>query len=303
MRAKTRDGEGEAGDAKGRAPAAEAEPGTLYVVATPIGNLRDLTLRARDVLAEVDVIAAEDTRVTATLLARFGIPTRATAVHAHNEARRCADVVAWLAQGRSVALVTDAGTPGISDPGARVARAARDAGFRVVPVPGPSGLAAAVSAAGLEAERFVFVGFLPTSPKARRELLARLAPLPFAIVLYEAPHRVRDTVAELARTLTGRDLVVAREITKAFETIARVPLVQADAWFAADANRERGEFVLIVDAPPAQQEAPQVSEDVERWLAALAEERPPARAAKVAAAATGIARDVLYERLKKPGTG
>jgi 16S rRNA (cytidine1402-2'-O)-methyltransferase len=299
MRAKAREGEGEAGDAKGLAPAPEAEPGSLYVVATPIGNLRDLTLRARDVLASVDVIAAEDTRVTATLLARFGIPTRATALHAHNEARRCADVVAWLSQGRSVALVTDAGTPGISDPGSRVVRAARDAGFRVVPVPGASSVAAAVSAAGLAAERFVFVGFLPSSAKARRELIARLAPLPFAIVLYEAPHRVRDTIAELACALSGRDVVVAREITKAFETIARVPLAQAQAWLAADANRERGEFVLIVDAPPAQQEAPPMDEGVERWLAALAAELPPARAAKVAAAATGIAREALYERLRQ----
>jgi 16S rRNA (cytidine1402-2'-O)-methyltransferase len=213
-------------------PPFRAEPGSLYVVATPIGNLRDVGLRALDILRSADVIAAEDTRVTATLLRRYGIATSPTPLHQHNEARRSADLVAALRDGRSVALVSDAGTPGVSDPGARLVRAVRDAGHRVVPIPGPSALATAVAAAGLRAERFAFLGFLPQQPKARAALLAAVAPLPLALVCYEAPHRVRRTVADLAAALGARELVVARELTKTFETIASLPLAEADAWVA-----------------------------------------------------------------------
>ena len=274
-----------------------AMPGSLYVVATPLGNARDLTLRAIDILRGVDVVAAEDTRVTGALLARMGIATRLLSLHAHNEARRADAVIAALAGGRSVALASDAGTPAISDPGARVVGAVRDAGFPVVPVPGPSAVAAAVSAAGLAAERFAFVGFLPSQPKARRALLAPLAALPLALVLYEAPHRVRDTVAFLADELSGeRTLVVARELTKMFETIASMRLDAALAWIDADPNRQRGEFVLIVDAAAEAALPAALSPDVERWLAALLEELPPARAVRVAAAASGVPRAALYAR-------
>jgi len=274
-----------------------AMPGSLYVVGTPLGNARDLTLRAIDILRGVDVVAAEDTRVTGALLARMGIATRLLSLHAHNEARRADAVIAALAAGRSVALASDAGTPAISDPGARVVRAVRDAGFPVVPVPGPSAVAAAVSAAGLAAERFAFLGFLPSQPKARRALLAPLAALPLALVLYEAPHRVRDTVAFLAGALSGeRTLVVARELTKMFETIAAMRLDGALAWLDADPNRQRGEFVLIVDAATHAASPAELSPDVERWLAALLEELPPARAARVAAAASGVPRAALYAR-------
>ena len=274
------------------------EPGALYVVATPLGNLRDLTMRARDVLCAVDRIYAEDTRVTATLLAHIGVATRPVALHAHNEAARTAQVLAALDAGRSVALVSDAGTPGISDPGARVVRAARDAGRPVIPVPGPSALAAAVSAAGLDAERFVFVGFIPAQAKARRELLDALGALPVALVFFEAPHRVRETVAALAQALDpARKLVVAREITKRFEEIARLDLGRADEWFAADPNRERGEFVLIVDLPPPRIDAAHaLPQDLDAWLRALVREVPPAAAARIAAAATGQPRDALYAR-------
>jgi 16S rRNA (cytidine1402-2'-O)-methyltransferase len=281
--------------ARGREQRARA--GTLYVVATPLGNLRDVTLRAIDVLGSVDRIGAEDTRVTATLLAHLGIATRPFAVHMHNEAARAAEIVAALGSGASVALVSDAGTPGISDPGARIVRAVLDAGHPVVPVAGPSAVAAAVSAAGLDATRFVFVGFLPAQAKARRELLASLAGLPMALVFFEAPHRVRATVAALAEALDpGRDLVVARELTKAFETIARLPLRDAAAWIAADANRERGEFVLIVDAPPARSPGTDIPADALSWLDALAQELPPSRAAKIVAERTGAPRDALYAR-------
>lgn len=281
------------------APKFRAVPGSLYVVATPLGNLRDLTLRALDVLATASVIAAEDTRVTATLLRHYGIATSAISLHAHNEAARVQKLIAMLAAGQSVAVVSDAGTPAISDPGARLVRAVRDAGYPVVPVPGPSALATAVSAAGLEAESFAFLGFLPQQAKARRERLAAFADSAAAIVVYEAPHRVRATVADLAGALGGdRALVVGRELTKTFETITRITLGEADAWFAADPNRERGEFVLIVDAPPSlpRDAAEVLSADAERWLAALLEELPPARAARVVAAVTGIKRDVVYAR-------
>lgn len=281
-----------------RSQAQDLPAGSLYVVATPLGNLDDLTIRARDTLARVDRILAEDTRVTATLLSHCGIVARPTALHAHNEARRLRDVLAALESGERVALVTDAGTPAISDPGARLVRAVHAAGHRVVPIPGPSAVATAVSAAGLEAERFMFVGFLPAQAKLRRELLSALRTLPAALVLYEAPHRVRETVAALAQSLGGeRMLVVARELTKKFEEIVRVPLAQGDAWFEHDANRVRGEFVLIVDAPEkGSPEAAQLDPEIERWLAALLIELPPSAAARVVASVSGVSRDVVYAR-------
>ena len=275
-----------------------AAPGALYVVATPLGNLRDLTLRALDVLATADVVAAEDTRTTGVLLRHYGIATRTLSLHAHNEAQRADAVVARLARGQSVALVSDAGTPAVSDPGAHVVRRVRAAGYPVVPVPGPSAVAAAVSAAGLVASDFLFAGFLPHAAKARRERLAALASLPAALVFHESPHRVRAAIADLAATLDpARTLVVARELTKAFETIAAMPLADAPAWLAADPNRERGEFVLIVDVPGVSAAPPAgLDADGERWLAALLEELPPARAARVVAAVTGAPREAVYAR-------
>jgi 16S rRNA (cytidine1402-2'-O)-methyltransferase len=271
--------------------------GALYVVATPLGNLDDVTIRARDTLARVDRIYAEDTRVTATLLSHLGIARRATALHAHNEAARIEAALAALAAGERVALVTDAGTPAISDPGARLVRAVHDAGHRVVPVPGPSAVAAAVSAAGLAAERFVFVGFLPGQAKARRELLASVSPVAAALVFYEAPHRVRETVAALADALgADRTLVIAREITKTFEQIVRMPLAQGAAWLDADANHVRGEFVLVVDAPQAASVVAQLTPEIEQWLAALLDELPPAAASRVVARVSGAARDDVYQR-------
>jgi len=274
-----------------------AMPRTLYVVATPLGNLRDVTLRGLDILASADVVAAEDTRVTATLLRKYGIATKATSLHAHNEAQRAESLIAMLAAGKSVALVSDAGTPAVSDPGARLVCAARAAGYAVVPIPGPSAIIAAVSAAGNVAESFVFLGFLPRQAKARRERLLMFAALPVALVFFEAPHRVRATVHDLAHYCAGeRRLTVARELTKAFETITSMPLAEATAWFAGDPNRERGEFVLILDVSAERVEAPALSRDAESWLAALLDELPPARAARVVSAVTGIARDEVYAR-------
>jgi len=275
---------------------AHAMPGSLYVVATPLGHARDVTLRALDILRTSDVIAAEDTRRTVPLLRRYGIATKPISLHAHNEAQRAASIVAALSAGKSVAVVTDAGTPAISDPGARAVRSVRDAGYPIVPIPGPSAVAAAVSAAGLQSERFLFLGFLPSTGKARRELLQGVAALPFALVIYEAPHRVRTAVADLAALLGVRSLVIARELTKKFETIARMPLDDATAWFDGDANRARGEFVLIVDAPNPDVGEPALAADVDRWLVELVRELPPARAARVVANMTGVERDRLYAR-------
>lgn len=300
------DGALTAQDAHVAATRFRATAGSLYVVATPLGNLRDVTLRALDVLASADMIAAEDTRTSGTLLRHYGIMTRPVALHAHNEDQKVHTVVEWLRAGRSVALISDAGTPAISDPGARLVHAIRAAGFPVVPIPGPSAVAAAVSAAGLDAAAFVFVGFLPAQVKARRSMLQQFAGLDAALVFYEAPHRVVATIGDLAVVLgDGRDLVIAREITKKFESIVRLPLGTAAAWIAADPQRQRGEFVLIVDAPamaPVPAGATMADVDV-RWLQALLEELPPARAARVVAAVTGIPRDDVYARaltMKRP---
>ena len=277
------------------------------MVATPLGNLRDVTLRALDVLATADVIAAEDTRVTSVLLRHYDIATRPLSLHEHNEMRRAQEIEGLLRAGKSVALVTDAGTPAVSDPGARLVAAIRGAGLSVVPIPGANAAVAAVSAAGLVAERFAFLGFPPTKPKARQALLASVARLPLALVFYEAPHRVVRTIGDLADALGGeRTIVVARELTKKYESIARLPLAEAATWIGAEPDRQRGEFVLIVDRPPdaVDEGAGAVPFAVDRLLEALAGELPPARAARVAAVATGLARDDLYARIRalKPGT-
>jgi len=278
---------------------------TLYVVATPIGNLRDITLRALDVLGEADIIAAEDTRITATLTSHYGITGRLASLHAHNERQRADEVIAWLAAGKRVALVTDAGTPAISDPGAALVRAVIDAGFAVAPVPGPSAVIAALSASGLAASRWLFCGFLPASASARAKEIERLRTFGCALVFYEAPHRIVATLDALAAALgPERQLVIARELTKRFETIHRSPLGDAAAWLAADTNRKRGEFVLIVEPP-----APSLPAEIESndaLLSALLAELPLAQTVRIAVAATAMPKNRIYERalaLKKASAG
>jgi len=282
-----------------------ADARTLYVVATPLGNLRDVTLRALDVLASVDVIAAEDTRVTSRLLARHGIGTRMVSLHAHNEARRAREIVALLAAGRSVALVSDAGTPAVSDPGAKLVRKVGEEGFAIVPVPGPSAAIAALSASGVEAPRWLFCGFLPASPAARRTDLERLRDLPCALVFYEAPHRVGATLEALAAALAPeREIVIARELTKRFESIHRCRLADAPAWLATDSERARGEFVLIVGAPPSAAPAHSSEAGWDRTLDVLLSELPLAQAVRLAAQLSGAPRKALYARaLAKRGKG
>ena len=275
----------------------------LYVVATPLGNLDDITLRALALLRAADAIACEDTRHTRLLLDRHGIraPLLAVfegrallAVHEHNEAAAAARLVELLGAGKRVALVSDAGTPGISDPGARAVAAVRAAGFNVVPLPGPCAAIAALSAAGLADARFLFVGFLPAKSAARQAEIRRLAEVPTALVFYEAPHRIEETVADLVAVLEPqRTLVVARELTKLFEQIAAMPLAQGPAWFAADTNRCRGEFVLIVSAAPPREG---LDAETERVLGLLLAELPVKQAAKLGAAITGAAKNELYQR-------
>jgi 16S rRNA (cytidine1402-2'-O)-methyltransferase len=279
---------GEAGPASGR---------TLYVVATPLGNLRDVSLRALDILAGVDIIAAEDTRVTAKLLARHGIASRLLSVHEHNERRRAAEIVTLLGDGKSVALVSDAGTPAVSDPGAVVVRVVTDAGFAVVPVPGPSAVIAALSASGIAAPRWLFCGFLPASASARRKELERLRDYPCALVFYEAPHRIGATLDALAAGLGAeREVVVARELTKQFESIHRCRLCEAPAWLAADPDRGRGEFVVIVEAPVAAPPSEEADAAHDRTLTVLLSELPLAQAVRIAVALTGAPRKRLYAR-------
>jgi 16S rRNA (cytidine1402-2'-O)-methyltransferase len=272
----------------------------LYVVATPLGNLRDITLRALDILASVDVIAAEDTRVTSKLLARHGIATRMLSLHAHNERRRAAEIVSLLGSGKSVALVSDAGTPAVSDPGAALVRAVAQAGYVVVPVPGPSAVIAALSASGIAAPQWLFCGFLPATATARRAALTRLSDYLGALVFYEAPHRIAATLDALVAVLgPERGLVVARELTKRFETIHRCRLGEAPAWLAADPDRARGEFVLIVDAPGATIQAGDDADAHDRMLSTLLAELPVAQAVRLAVKLTGAPRNRLYERALK----
>ncbi|HEX5539706.1 MAG TPA: 16S rRNA (cytidine(1402)-2'-O)-methyltransferase [Methylophilaceae bacterium] len=269
--------------------------GTLYVVATPIGNLQDISLRALEILRAVDVIAAEDTRHTMHLLAHFAIQKKLIAVHEHNEQRSAAMLLVRLQAGESIALVTDAGTPGISDPGAAIVDAMHAAGVKVVAVPGASAVVTALSAAGITAPGFVFYGFLPASGAARRRVLETLAPQTLTLVFYEAPHRILDSVADMAAVLGAeRRLTIARELTKTFETIHRCQLGEATAWLQVDANRQRGEFVLLVEAAP-QKDAAAISDEARRILDLLLAELPLKQAVKLAAEITGNKKNALYQ--------
>jgi 16S rRNA (cytidine1402-2'-O)-methyltransferase len=268
-----------------------SDRGRLYVVGTPIGNVDDLSPRARDVLAKADIIAAEDTRHTRLLLSRIGVESRLIAYHEHNEAERVPAFVKELERGVSIALVSDAGTPLISDPGWRLVNAAQDAGIAVVPIPGPCAAIAALCAAGLPTDHFVFEGFLPRRESARAERLQSLRSEQRTIVLYEAVHRVTETFAALREAFGGdRRAAVARELTKAHEQIATGTLAELAARLDASIPL-LGEFVIVVaGAPPT---APDESE-AKRVYALLAAELPPDRALKLAAAVTGVSRNRLY---------
>jgi len=269
------------------------ESAALYVVPTPLGNLADLTRRAEEILRTVPWIAAEDTRHSGPLLKQLGAQARTIPAHQHNEHEAAARIVDKLRAGEAVALISDAGTPGISDPGARIVAAVRAAGCRVVPLPGPCAATTALSASGLLDEHFLFYGFLPAKGGQRRQALEELREYPCALVFYEAPHRVLDTVADLATVFGERTLVIARELTKLFETIHSLPVAEALAWLQEDANRQRGEFVLMLSGAPADADSGE-GERVLKLL--LAEGLPVKQAAKLSAQITGAAKNALYER-------
>ena len=269
-------------------------PATLYVVATPIGNLRDITLRALDVLAAVDVIAAEDTRTTRRLLTHFSIAKRLIALHQHNEAGAAGRIVDLLRAGQAVAFVTDAGTPGISDPGGTLVKLAREQGCNVVPVPGANAAICALSAAGIPASRFVFYGFLPASSGLRRRELEELRSSPYTLVFYEAPHRILESVSDLADVFgLHRYLAIGRELTKLFENIHVCPLGTAVPWLEANPNNQKGEFVLILAAAePAKED--RLSDQTQRTLELLLEDLPLKQAVKLAADITGDSKNKIY---------
>lgn len=273
-----------------------ALPGALYVVATPIGNLGDLSPRARETLAQVALIAAEDTRHTRSLLQAFGIVTPLVSLHDHNEAARLGPLVERLRRGEAVALVSDAGTPLVSDPGFALVRAALDAGIRVTPIPGPTAAITALSASGLPTDRFAFEGFLPSKSGARKNALLELSREARTLIFYEAPHRLNEVLLAMAEVLGAeRRASVGRELTKRFETLYYGTLAELAERSTTDADMSRGELVIVVAGLTAA-EAPALSVDADKVLKTLLEELPAAQAAKLAARITGEKRAVLYER-------
>lgn len=271
-----------------------AEP-TLYVVATPIGNLGDITLRALEVLRTVDVVAAEDTRVTQNLLSHHGVRTRMLALHEHNERKAAEQLIASLAAGHSVALVSDAGTPSISDPGEIAVALVRQAGYRVVPIPGASAILAAVAASGIRALPLFFHGFLPTRKGEREGVLQELKSQPGMLAFYEAPHRIVESVESVASVFGGeRRIVIARELTKMFEQIHVCKLSDAADWLRENDDHRRGEFVLLVEG--LDRPAGIRDDDSERVLGILLRELPLKQAVKLAAEITGAKKNALYDR-------
>jgi 16S rRNA (cytidine1402-2'-O)-methyltransferase len=268
---------------------------TLYIVATPIGNVTDISLRALHLLSLADAVACEDTRNTAHLLTRFGLNKPLIAAHQHNEREVAQTLIARLHAGERIALVSDAGTPAVSDPGARIVDAVRAAGLRVLPLPGPSAAITAISASGLLNDQFYFVGFLPAKSKQRENMLHSLRGVTATMVFYEAPHRILDCATALVEAFEPtRQVVFARELTKMFEEIHRCPLSEAESWIRADAHREKGEFVVLLEGATQAQDAEDV--EAERILNILLAECSVKQAANLTAQITGRKKNALYER-------
>ena len=278
-------------------PAAANPPfGSLYVVATPIGNLDDISARALTVLRSVALIAAEDTRHSARLMQHFGIGTPLAACHEHNERDQGGRFLARLLAGEDVALISDAGTPLISDPGYHLVRQARAAGVAVVPVPGACALIAALSAAGLPSDRFIFEGFLPAKAAGRRARLEQVKEEPRTLIFYEAPLRIFECLQDMQAVFGDeRPALLAREITKTFETLKGMPLAELAAWVAADSNQQRGECVVLVAGWQAPEGEEAVSAEAMRVLNLLLAEMPLKRAAALAAEITGVRKNLLYQ--------
>lgn len=274
---------------------------TLYVIATPIGNIGDISLRALHILGKADLVACEDTRTSKNLLSSYGLSSELVSAHKHNEREAADYLIERLKKGERIALVSDAGTPAVSDPGARIVDAVREAGMNVVPVPGSSAAITALSASGLLDEHFLFYGFLPTKNTQRKEVLKTLTDTHATLIFYEAPHRIEETLNALADIFEPtRRIVIARELTKLFEEIHRCTMGELLDWFASDPNHKKGEFVLLIEG------APPVSDDLNtesrRILSLLLNELPVSAAASLAAKITGEKKNRLYElalQLKK----
>jgi len=270
------------------------QPGVLYVVATPIGNLDDLSPRALLTLNEVSLIAAEDTRHSSKLLRHFGILTPLTAFHEHNEREKTAELVAFLGNGKSIALISDAGTPLVSDPGYRLVRAAHAAGIRVVPLPGACAAIVALSASGLPSDRFAFEGFPPVKSAARRAWFEALAGEPRTLIVYESPHRIVESLHDMVAVFgAAREAVYARELTKQFETVRHATLDELVRWVVEDVNQQRGEIVVLIHgATPVEAKT---GDDAARILRILVQDLPVSQAAALAAEITGQKKNRLYE--------
>ncbi|WP_122509365.1 16S rRNA (cytidine(1402)-2'-O)-methyltransferase [Pseudomonas viridiflava] len=276
--------------------ASNSTPGSLYVVATPIGNLDDMSVRALKVLREVTLIAAEDTRHSSRLMQHFGISTPLAACHEHNERDEGSRFITRLLAGDDVALISDAGTPLISDPGYHLVRQARAAGITVVPVPGACALIAALSAAGLPSDRFIFEGFLPAKAVGRKARLEQVKEEPRTLIFYEAPHRILECLQDMEQVFgADRPALLAREITKTFETLKGLPLGELRAFVEADSNQQRGECVVLVAGwtPPEDEDV--IGAEARRILDLLLEEMPLKRAAALAAEITGVRKNLLYQ--------
>ncbi|MRS14486.1 16S rRNA (cytidine(1402)-2'-O)-methyltransferase [Enterobacteriaceae bacterium RIT691] len=274
---------------------ADNSRGKLYIVPTPIGNLGDITQRALDVLKAVDLIAAEDTRHTGLLLQHFAINARMFALHDHNEQQKAETLVAKLQEGQNIALVSDAGTPLINDPGYHLVRTCREAGIQVVPLPGPCAAIAALSAAGLPSDKFCYEGFLPAKSKGRRDALRALENEPRTLIFYESTHRLLESLEDITAVLgESRYVVLAREITKTWETITGAPVGELLAWVKEDENRRKGEMVLIIEGFKVQSDDALPAEAL-RTLALLQTELPLKKAAALAAEIHGVKKNALYK--------
>lgn len=268
--------------------------GILYIVATPIGNLADISQRALTTLQDVDLIAAEDTRHSATLLGHYGITNSTISLHEHNEQQQIGKLLQYLSQGKNIALISDAGTPLISDPGMPLVREVQNAGYRVIPIPGAVAFVAALSVSGLPTDRFVFEGFLPNKTQARQAHLESVQDETRTLIFYEAPHRLLATLQDMV-TVFGdeREVVLAREITKHFETIRRAPVAELQAWVESDANQQKGECVLLVHG--AAKKSAEIDAEALRILKLMLTELPVKQAASLTAQISGLKKNALYQ--------
>lgn len=270
------------------------EHGVLYVVATPIGNLSDMTARATETLKSVDIIACEDTRTSAKLLTHFNISTSTTAYHEHNADSQTARLIERLTLGKSVALISDAGTPLISDPGFRLVKACHEHGICVVPIVGACAVIGALSAAGLPSDKFSFVGFLPAKQHGRLDALKHHQDRSETLIFYEAPHRIVECLTDMVAIFGGqREATLCRELTKTFETIKKLPLAKLLDFVTNDPNQQKGEIVLVV----AGNTQKQITTDYDKWLLAIAKELPPKKASAIVADVLGLKKSDVYDRL------